>query len=196
LRKKSIIALVTLSLLSLPILIAPMTIGAQEQKVFIYLETDEAYYKYGDSGELYITVWNNATGPIEIKNITVTFPWFVLEGRETETIEDIEDAALSANETSDPFIVSFTVPAEGRRWYGSNADVKVYYLLGEKLDHEDQSIGIRIDQMAGQSEVLTPIYTAMIVMIALLVLTLLALILTLWSLRKLILAPHAASAAE
>lgn len=194
-REKSIIALVTLSLLSLPILIAPMTIGAQEQKVFIYLETDKPYYKYGDCGELSVTVWNNATGPIEIKNITVTFPWFVLEGRETETIEDIE-TALSANETSEPFLVSFTVPAEGRRWYGSNADVKVYYLLGEKLDHEDQSIGIRIDQMAGQSEVLTPIYTAMIVMIALLVLTLLALILTLWSLRKLILAPHAASAAE
>lgn len=186
-----------LSLLLLPILIAPMTVGAEEQKVFIYLETDKAYYKYGDAGTLSITVWNNATGPIEIKNITVTFPWFVLEGRETKTIEDIEDAALSTNTTSDPFPVSFTVPAEGRTWtWNAEADVKVSYVLGEELSYEDQSIWIRIDQLTTQSEVLTPIYYAAIAIIVLLLLTLLALVLVWRSLGKLTLTSPAALAVK
>lgn len=194
-REKSITVITILLLLSLPLLIVPMTTGAQEPKIFVYLETDKAYYKYGDAGKLFITVWNNATGPIEIKNITVTFPWFVLEGRETKTIETIEDAALSANQTSDPFPVSFTVPAEGRRWDGSSAYVEVYYLLGEETEHEFQFIWIRVDQLAAQSEVLTPIYYATIVIIILLIITLIALILVWWSLRKLTLAPPAPPAA-
>lgn len=194
-KEKNITVITMLLLLSSAILTVPMATCA-EQKVFIYLETDKAYYKYGESGTLSITVWNNATGPIEIKNITVTFPWFVLEGRETKTIEDIEDAALSANETSDPFTVSFTVPAEGRKWYGISADVKVNYILGEEPEHESQSIWIIVEQLAAQGTVLTPIYHATIVIIVLLILTLLALILMWWSLRKLTLAPPAAPATE
>ena len=182
-----------LSLLSLPILIVPMATGA-EQKVFIYLETDKAYYKYGDSGTLSITVWNNATGPIQIENITVTFPWYVLEGRETKTIEDI-DTALSGNETSDPFPVSFTVPAEGRKWeWDSSVDVRVNYLLGEELKHENQSIWIIVEQFTAQGEVLAPIYHLTIAITILLILTLIALVLMWWSLKKLTLAPPAAPA--
>jgi len=180
----------------MPLLMTPMTIDAQEEKVTLYLETDEAYYRYGDAGKLYITVWNKATGPIEIENITVTLPWFLLEGRETETIDDIEDAALSANETSEPFTVSFTIPTKGQKWYGSSIEVEVNYLLGEELEHEYEAIGIRIDQLATQSEILTPIYYATIAIIILLILTLLELTMLWRSLRKLAQAPPAAPATQ
>lgn len=188
-RGKKTTALITLSLLCLFALMTPRVISAQEPKISIYLETDKAFYRYGDTGELSIIVWNKATGPIQIESISVLFPWYGLEGRENKTVKDI-DTAISGNDTSDPFTVSFTIPTEGRKWAWT-ADVYVKYILGEEPKWAYDYTEIRVEQLTTQGELLTPIYYSVVAITILLIIAILAVFFVWLSLRKLTLPPAA-----
>jgi len=161
LREKSVIAVVIVLLLSLSVSLVSITGAAPI--VNGYLSTDKPYYTYGESGKLYVTVRNEGPGTIEVKNISVTFPWFGWynggwDGN--ETITDIEANLVGANDTSDTYEVSFRVPTEGRgvSW-GSSALVQVGYEYtgGSAYAYPTPSIAIPIELPVTQSPNLTPI---------------------------------------
>ena len=180
LREKSVTAVITVLLLSLSVSLISITAGA-ESDVSIYLSTNKPYYTYGESGKLYVTVRNGGPGPIEIRNISVTFPWFGWyhggwDGN--TTITDIEDNAIAENATSETFVVSFTVPAEGRgvAW-ASSTSVKVEYAWGDESAHENGYITIPIELPVTQSPNLTPILYLMGIDTILLILVIIGLFL-------------------
>jgi len=180
LREKSVTAVIVL-LLSLSVSLISITAGA-EPDVSIYLSTNKPYYTYGESGKLYVTVRNGGPGPIEIRNISVTFPWLGWyhggwDGN--TTITDIEDNLVGENDTSEIFEVPFTVPAEGRPGVslGSSADVDVGYTCTDGLKYAPTSIAIPIELPVTQSPNLTPILYLMGVDTILLILVIIGLFL-------------------
>jgi hypothetical protein len=181
LREKSVIAAMIVLLLSLSVSLISITAGA-EPHVGIYLSTNKPYYTYGESGKLYVTMRNEGPGPIEIKNISVTFSWLGWyhggwDGN--ETITDIEDNLVGENDTSEIFEVPFTVPAEGRPGVslGSSADVYVGYTYTDGFKYTpESSIAIPIELPVTQSPNLTPILYLMCVDTILLILVIIGLV--------------------
>ncbi len=197
LRKKSAIALLIFSLVFLPTIITSIT--AQEPEVNVYLLTDKAYYKYGESGKLYVTVRNEGPAIIAIRKIKVTFPWFGWyhgnwTGNETRT--EIEEDLLDKNETSESIEFEFTVPAEGRGGITNAARVSVEYQRGERTDSVTEYIPIEIEVPVTQSEALAPILYLTAGITVLFILALIALFFMWLSLRKLALSPTAVVATQ
>ncbi len=158
-REKNVIAAVIVLLLSLSVSLISITAG-DEPNLSVYLSTNKPYYTHGESGKLYVTVRNEGPGPIEIRNITIMFPWFGWyhgdwDGNWTKT--DIEDKAVSENATSDTFEIPFTVPVEGRAWARSDARVEVAYAWGDESDHAGKNIYISVELPVTQNPNLTPI---------------------------------------
>lgn len=179
LREKSVTAVITVLLLSLSVSLISITAGA-EPDVSVYLSTNKPYYTYGQSGKLYVTVRNGGPGPIEIRNISVTFPWFGWYRGSWDgnaTITDIEDNAVAENATSETFEVAFTVPAEGRTWVRSSARVEVAYAWGDETAHATEDIYISIETPVTQSPNLTPILYLMGIDTILLILVIIGLFL-------------------
>jgi hypothetical protein len=175
LREKSVTAVIVVLLLSLSVSLISITAGA-EADVGVYLSTDKPYYTYGQSGKLYVAIRNEETGPIEIKNISVTFPWFGWYNGKwdgNETIKDIDDA-IAGNATSDTYVVSFSVPAEGRDVM-AYTNVQVGYLWGDELHYEPGSIYISIETPVTQNPNLTPILYLMGIDTVLLILVIIGL---------------------
>lgn len=177
LREKSVTAVITVLLLSLSVSLISIT--AQEKPhVNIFLSTNKPYYTYGESGKLYVTVRNEGPGPIEIRNITVTFPWFGWYHGDWDgnaTITDIA-GAVAENAISETFEVSFTVPKEGRAWV-SSTHVNVVYAWLDKSDDKDGYINIPIELAVTQSPNLTPILYLMGIDTILLILVIIGLFL-------------------
>jgi hypothetical protein len=194
LNEKSVTAAIVILLLSLSVSLISITVGAKPS-VSIYLSTDKPYYTYGQSGELYVTVRNEGPGPIEIRKITVTFPWFGWynggwDGNETRT--DIENNAVAENATSDTFKFTFTIPKEGRGLMGTaNTHVNVEYAWGDESADEDGFITIPIETPVTQSPNLTPMLYLMGINTVLLILVLIGLFFVWGSLRKLTSVPPA-----
>jgi len=158
LREKSVTAVMAVLLLSLSVSLISITGAAPT--VSIYLSTDKPYYTYGQSGKLYVTVRNEGAGPIAIRNVSVTFPWFGWyhggwDGN--TTITDIEDGTVDENATKVLEEIPFTVPSEGRAWVISSARVEVAYAWGDESDHAREDIYISIETPVTQSPNLTPI---------------------------------------
>jgi len=179
LSKKSVTAVIAVLLLSLSVSMISITAGARPN-VSIFLSTDKPYYTYGQSGELYVTVRNEGPGPIEIRKITVTYPWFGWyngdwDGNETRT--DIENNAVAENATSDTFKFIFTIPTEGRGLMGiANTHVNVEYAWGEESADEDGFITIPIETPVTQSPNLTTILYLMGIDTILLILVIIGLV--------------------
>ncbi len=176
LREKNVIAIVIL-LLSLSVSLISITAGA-DPDLSIYLSTNKPYYTYGQSGKLYVTVRNEGPGPIEIRNISVIFPWFGWYNGKwdgNDTLKDI-DVAIAENATSETFEFTFTVPAEGRGLSSfSSAYVNVVYAWGDESADKDEIITIPIELPVTQSPNLTPILYLMGVDTVLLILVILGL---------------------
>jgi len=161
LKEKSVTAVMTVLLLSISVSLVSITGAAPI--VSVYLSTDKPYYTYGQSGKLYVTVRNEGDGPIAIRNVSVTFPWFGWyhggwDGNETLT--DIEDNLVDENATSETFEVPFTVPAEGRGQELMSLPityVNVVYAWGNKSAQASGYIDISIEAPVTQSPNLTPI---------------------------------------
>ncbi len=107
-----------------------------------------------------MTVRNGGPGPIEIRNVSITFPWFGWYHGDWDgnaTITDIEDNAVAENGTKVLEEIPFTVPAEGRAWVRSSARVEVAYAWGDESTHATEDIYISIETPVTQSPNLTPI---------------------------------------
>jgi hypothetical protein len=147
--------------------------------VNVYLTTNKPYYTYGESGTLYVTVRNDGHGPIEIKNITVTFPWFGWYNGKwdgNDTLKDI-NTAIAENATSETFELPFTIPAEGRGVsLASSAYVVVVYTWGEESSYEDGYLTIPIELPVTQNPNLTPILYLMGIDTVLLILVIIGLV--------------------
>ena len=178
LREKSVTAVIIVLLLSLSVSLISITAGA-DPNVSVYLSTNKPYYTYGESGKLDVTVRNEGPGPIEIRNISVTFPWFGWYNGKwdgNETIKDI-DAAVAENATSETFEVPFTIPAEGRGVsLASSAYVVVVYAWGEESSYKGGYITIPIELPVTQSPNLTPILYLMGIDTVLLILVIIGLV--------------------
>ena len=166
--------------LLLSLSVSLISITAQEKPdISIYLSTNKPYYTYGESGKLDVTVRNEGPGPIEIKNITVTFPWFGwYDGKwdGNNTIKDI-DEAIALNDTSETFELPFAVPAEGRGVsLASVASVNVVYAWLDKSDDEYGYITIPIELPVTQNPNLTPMLYLMGIDTVLLILVIIGLV--------------------
>ena len=147
--------------------------------VSVYLSTDKPYYTYGQSGKLCVTVKNGEHGPIEVRNITVTFSWFGWYNGKwdgNDTLKDI-DEAIAENATSETFEFTFTVPAEGRGVsLASSASVVVVYAWGEESSYKEGYITIPIELPVTQNPNLTPILYLMGIDTVLLILVIIGLV--------------------
>lgn len=181
------------SLLFLPTIITSITAQVRPT-VNIYLLTDKVYYKYGETGKLYVTVRNEGPGPIAIRNIEVTFPWFGwYHGSWTGnvTITEIEDNLVDENAASKEFEVQFTVPTEGQAGITGNAEVSVEYKWLDKTTSVTEHIPILTEWPVTQGELLTPIYYSTVAILVLLILAIVVLVFLWLTLRKLTLPPVA-----
>lgn len=95
--------------------------------VTVYAWTDEALYRPGDQGTLYITVWNDEDRAITINKITVTFPWhgYIQDHWEGNvTISDI-NVTIASKEGTYNEELAFTIPSDGRAYWSDKAQIKV-----------------------------------------------------------------------
>ncbi|NIR87297.1 hypothetical protein GWO13_06895 [Candidatus Bathyarchaeota archaeon] len=193
-RDKSVIAAVCVFLLSLSVSLISMTAGA-EPDISVFCSTDKPYYTYGGSGKLYVTVRNEGPGPIAVRNISVTFPWFgwYQGGWDGNlTVADIGNNTVDEKSVSETFEVEFTVPAEGRPWTWNNALVEVAYAWGEESDYAREYMPISIETPVTQSPNLTPMLYLMGANTILIVLAIIALFYVWASQRRLTQVPPAA----
>ena len=58
--------------------------SAAAQGVLVTIWTDKPQYNPGETGKLRISVLNQLDTPVEIHNITVTFPWFHYDASENK----------------------------------------------------------------------------------------------------------------
>jgi hypothetical protein len=125
--KRIIGMLVVVALLAI---LCTQSVAAQVSDVYVYIWTDKPQYKPGEKGTLKISVLNNRTEPIEIRNITIIYPWYTYDaekgqwiGNATIKLEPAEMLASSGGKYYKP--VEFTIPSDGRVIMGSTIHVAV-----------------------------------------------------------------------
>lgn len=84
--------------------------------VYVFAWVDKSQYMPGETGTLYITVLNMKDSPVEIKNVTIRYPWWAYvkdhwEGN--ETIKKIDEAIGSKGGKWNTE-KSFKIPEDGR----------------------------------------------------------------------------------
>lgn len=138
----------TLTLLGISIVMLGSVTFAQPTTQ-LWINTDKAFYGYGDKGTLSITVKNNGPGAIEVKSIEVTYPWYgwyheKWDGNFTEEITDPDERALGENGTK-TYTVDFTVPSESRDdWTSNEAEIQVKYQYGDETKTATSNIAINV----------------------------------------------------
>jgi hypothetical protein len=105
------------------IMIAPIHANYQ---AIAYARADRSSYLPGDSGTLYITVRNEGSQAITVKNITVVYPWmaFITDHWDGNFTATGINQALSQNQNYNTQF-SFTLPTDGRAHSGE-ASIGVY----------------------------------------------------------------------
>jgi hypothetical protein len=98
------------------IMIAPIHANYQ---AIAYGRTDRSGYLPGDSGTLYITVRNEGSQAITVKNITVDYPWmaFITDHWDGNFTATGINQALSQNQNYNTQF-TFTLPTDGRAHSG------------------------------------------------------------------------------
>jgi hypothetical protein len=94
------------------IMIAPIHANYQ---AIAYGRTDRSSYLPGDSGTLYITVRNEGSQALTVKNITVVYPWmaFITDHWDGNFTATGINQALSQNQNYNTQF-TFTLPTDGR----------------------------------------------------------------------------------
>ena len=88
----------------------------------VYVWTDESQYNSGETGILKISILNMDDGPVEIHNITITYPWHAYDAKKGEWVgnETLEGKPLatmnSMGSENDHYYkeVEFAIPTDGR----------------------------------------------------------------------------------
>jgi uncharacterized membrane protein len=124
------------------------SVSAQD-KIELYVYTDKAYYRYGEEGTLFVTVWNKG-GAVDLKSIKVNLPW---EGFYHETwtgnLTYEINAALGKGAKA-TYKLTFEIPSESRdRWKDGEAKVTLSYEENGEVKEETRSIRINM---------VTPVY--------------------------------------
>jgi len=99
------------------VMIAPIHANYQ---AIAYGRTDRSGYLPGDSGTLYITVRNEGSQAVTVKNITVDYPWmaFITDHWDGNFTATAINQALSQNQNYNTQY-TFTLPTDGRAHSGS-----------------------------------------------------------------------------
>jgi len=125
-------------------MLCAQSVAAQVSSVYVYIWTDKPQYKPGEKGVLQISVLNNRTEPIEIKNITIEYPWFAYDAEKGEWVGNatikLEPAEILASEGGKYYKeVAFTIPTDGRvaQYPYSAAEVEIVIGTSKGLIPED-----------------------------------------------------------
>ena len=97
-------------------------------KVIIMVWTDKQFYRPGEEGKLYISIFNKSPDNYFIENITIEYPWMCYvgdkwEGNQTIIPEEGKDSIKSGEYYSQE--IAFKVPSDGRAKSGEII-VKIY----------------------------------------------------------------------
>jgi hypothetical protein len=129
-------------------------LASAEEEIELFVYTDKAYYGYGETGTLYVTVWNKG-GAVDLNNIKVNFPW---EGLYHETWDgnltyEINEPLGKGEMTT--YQLNFRIPSESRdAWTDEKTTVTLNYGESKK---ETRFIQIDIAKPV-YSENVMPIY--------------------------------------
>ncbi len=86
----------------------------------MWVRFDKAAYEPGEQGTIFITIRNTGTGPIEINNVTLTFPqWMIFTEDGWDPLGNktipYEPAIIVTSKTVESLeAITFTVPTDGR----------------------------------------------------------------------------------
>jgi len=133
-------------------------LASAQDEIQLYVYTDRSYYRHGDEGTLSVTVWNKG-GAVDLKNITVNFPW---EGLYHETwvgnLTHEIDSALGKGEMA-TYELSFEIPSETRDVWsgGGSAKVTLNYEVAEEEKRETSFVPISM-AIPVHNENIIPIY--------------------------------------
>jgi len=171
-----------------------INITSAQPSTTLWIRTDKAYYGYGDEGTLYVTIHNNGPGPIEIKSITVTFPWhgWYHETWDGNFTEKVTNGALGKRDNK-TYTFRFKVPSESRdRWNKDEAEIVVEYQYGLGLsDTVNRKILINVVTPV-YNETIMPIYYLTAALTIAVIIVIIELYFVWKRLRKLTLAPRTA----
>ena len=123
--KSAPIAVLALSVLA-AIMITPIH-SATSYSYTVYGRTDKSSYIPGDSGILYITIKNTGDGSFTVRNVTIAYPWkaFITDHWDGNlTTTGINQAVGTPGATWNTQY-SFTVPTDGRAYYGSTITLMI-----------------------------------------------------------------------
>jgi hypothetical protein len=123
--KSAPIAVLALSVLA-TIMITPIH-SATSYSYGVYGRTDKSSYIPGDSGILYLTIKNTGGGSFTVRNVTIEYPWkaFITDHWDGNfTTTGINQAVGTPGGTWNTQF-SFTVPTDGRAYYGSTIAIMI-----------------------------------------------------------------------
>jgi len=115
-KKKIIGVSVVIALLAM---LCAQSVAAQVSGVTVNVWTDKPQYKPGEKGILKISVLNERDEPIEIRNITIEYPWFAYDAKEGEWVGNetlkLDPAEILSSKGGHYYKeVEFTIPSDGR----------------------------------------------------------------------------------
>jgi hypothetical protein len=146
--------------------------SAQLPKIEVWAYTDRAYYRYGESGTLFITVRNKGPGDVILKNITAIFPWYGWHHETWQgnnTLRDIDKVLKKGDFQT--FTLSFSVPSESRSGWTpmSEAKITVKCTFGNEILTQTSTIPINIALPVYNENIMTIYYLSGILTIAVIV---------------------------
>jgi len=115
--------------------------------VNIYTWVDKPQYQLGETGTLYITIRNDGEDSVEIRNVSIEYPWFAYvkdhwEGNETITLTPA--VALASKGGVWNREVSFTVPTDGRATtaFGGATQITITFAMDTGYSYKTAYISI------------------------------------------------------
>ena len=114
---------------ALLLMLCAQSVAAQPVLPSVYAWTDKPQYKPGETGTLKITVLNEQDEPVEVKSISIEYPWFVYNGKtgEWEGNATVTEGLPKWVNPGEVYYteVKFTIPTDGRVLAAGTIDIKV-----------------------------------------------------------------------
>jgi hypothetical protein len=123
--KSAPIAVLALSVLA-TMMITPIH-SATSYSYSVYGRTDKSSYIPGDSGILYLTIKNTGGGSFTVRNVTIEYPWkaFITDHWDGNFTTTAINQAVGTPGGTWNTQYSFTVPTDGRAYYGSTITITI-----------------------------------------------------------------------
>jgi hypothetical protein len=98
--------------------------------ISVYGYTDKTSYKPGDKVTVTVFIYEAGTDTINLKNVTVVYPWYNIIWGGNQTI-DAKNAPIAEGESWN-FTATFTIPTDGRASSG-NIGISYYAVSGSNV---------------------------------------------------------------